>query len=176
MRETELREPGALESASRPTITLADANSRFLIENRRSVGRSRRQVMETLQKHQLAENRCEDITSQRIIDFASELGRTRSPSTVAGYLSGLSAIMEIAKPAWGYPLDKHAMSDAIAVARRLGLVARSNERDRRPTLEELDKLMRHVAGRRANASPGPHSGIRSLLSQTSGRNHPPALE
>lgn len=152
-RETELREPGALDRAAKPTITLADAIARFLTENRRAVGRSRLQVMQTLQKHALGQLRCDDITSQRIVEFASERRQTRSPSTVAGYLSGLSAGTEVAKPAWGYPLDKHAMTDALSVARRLGLIGRSNERDRRPTLDEIGKLMQHYAARRSNASP-----------------------
>ncbi len=152
-RETELREPGALERASRPNVTLADAIARFLSENRRAVGRSRLQVMQTLQKHPIGQMRCDGVTSQHIVEFASELRQTRSPSTVASYLSGLSAVMEVAKPAWGYPLDKHAMTDALAVARRLGLIGRSNERDRRPTLDELDRLMQHYASRRSNALP-----------------------
>ena len=154
-RETELREPGALDRASRP-VTLADAIKRFTTENKRSIGRSRAQVVDFLSKSEFAETRCEDITSQRIVDFASDLAKTRKASTVAGYLSGLSAVMEVAKPAWGYPLDKHAMVDALVVARRLGLIARSNERDRRPTLDELDRLMKHFMDRRANASPMMH--------------------
>lgn len=149
----ELREPGVLERAARPTITLADAINRFLTENRRTVGWSRRQVMEALKNHPIGQTRCDDVTSQRIVEFASELRQTRTPSTVAGYLSGLSAVMDIAKPAWGYPLDKHAMTDALAVARRLGLIGRSKERGRRPTLDELDRLMQHHATRRSNASP-----------------------
>lgn len=155
-RETELREPGALDRASKPVITLADAVKRFTAENKRSIGRSRAQVMDFLSKSEFAETRCDDITSQRIVDFASDLAKTRKASTVAGYLSGLSAVMEVAKPAWGYPLDKHAMADALAVARRLGLIARSNERDRRPTLDEIDRLMKHFMDRRANASPMTH--------------------
>ncbi|TCO11969.1 hypothetical protein EV666_1106 [Camelimonas lactis] len=158
-RETELREPGALDRASRPVITLADAIKRFTAENKRSIGRSRAQVMDFLSKSEFAQARCDDITSQRIVGFASDLAKTRKASTVAGYPSGLSAVMEVAKPARSYPLDKHAMVDALAVARRLGLIARSNERDRRPTLDELDRLMKHFMDRRANASPMTHISL-----------------
>ncbi|MEP3301203.1 MAG: site-specific integrase, partial [Roseibium sp.] len=38
--------------------------------------------------------------------------------------------------------------DAILVARRMGIISRSVQRDRRPTLEELDKLLAHFADRR----------------------------
>lgn len=43
------------------------------------------------------------------------------------------------------------MKDAIAVARRLGIISRSVQRDRRPTLEELDKLIAHFIDRRKRA-------------------------
>lgn len=49
----------------------------------------------------------------------------------------------MAKPAWGYPLDRQALKDAFVVAKRLGLVTKGSERDRRPTLEELDRIMAH---------------------------------
>jgi hypothetical protein len=33
------------------------------------------------------------------------------------------------------------MKDAFVVTKRLGIASKSRERDRRPTLEELDKLL-----------------------------------
>jgi hypothetical protein len=35
------------------------------------------------------------------------------------------------------------MMDAMLVLKKLGLIAKSNERTRRPTLDELDRLMTH---------------------------------
>jgi integrase len=40
-------------------------------------------------------------------------------------------------------VDPLAMPDARKVLRKLGMVSKSKERNRRPTLEELDKLMAH---------------------------------
>lgn len=65
------------------------------------------------------------------------------PQTVGNYLAHLSAVATVARPAWGYPLDESAVKDARVVAQKLGMVARSRQRDRRPTLAELDKLMAH---------------------------------
>src|SRR6266849_2397725 len=39
------------------------------------------------------------------------------------------------------------MRDAFVVAKRLGIVSKSRERDRRPTLEELDKIMEYFGER-----------------------------
>jgi hypothetical protein len=40
------------------------------------------------------------------------------------------------------------MKDAFVVTNRLGVSSKSRERDRRPTLDELDKLMEHFGARR----------------------------
>jgi integrase len=70
-----------------------------------------------------------------------------TPQTVANYLSHLAAVFAIARPAWGYQLDRNAMKDAFVVAKRLGITTRSRARDRRPTMNELDKLMTHFGER-----------------------------
>jgi integrase len=67
--------------------------------------------------------------------------KIRQPQTVGNYMSHLSSVFAIARPMWGYPLSKEAFDDAVTVSKKLGFVSRSSERDRRPTLSELDKLM-----------------------------------
>ena len=64
---------------------------------------------------------------------------------MGNYISHLAAVFGVARPAWGYPLDKGAMDDARVVLTKMGMISRSKERDRRPTLDELDKLMKHYA-------------------------------
>src|SRR4029077_15886638 len=49
----------------------------------------------------------------------------------------------VAKPAWGYPLSHDAMKSAFVVAKRLGIIAKGPSRERRPPLDELDRLMEH---------------------------------
>jgi integrase len=66
-----------------------------------------------------------------------------SPATRQNYLSHLGAIFAIAKPAWGYALDRQAIKDAFIVAKRLGTIKKGGERNRRPTIDELNKLMDH---------------------------------
>jgi integrase len=43
----------------------------------------------------------------------------------------------------GYPLSRQEFDDAVTVIKKLGLIRKGNERNRRPTLEELDRLMEH---------------------------------
>ena len=102
----------------------------------------------------IAEMKCSAITSADIVSFAQAL--KVAPQTVSNYLSHLAAIFAIARPAWGYPLDQQAMKDAFAVAKKLGLTAKGRQRERRPTIEELDQIMEHfgvVSARRPGSLP-----------------------
>ncbi|MBV8664656.1 MAG: tyrosine-type recombinase/integrase [Hyphomicrobiales bacterium] len=150
-REAELAEPGALSglSAKPRAATLSDAIDRYVSESRKEIGKTKAQVLDSIKRESVADIACDRITSVDIVDFAKGLSARMKPQTVANYLSHLAAVFSIARPAWGYDLDKKAMDDAMAVTRRLGLASKSEERDRRPTLEELDKLMAHFVKRKA---------------------------
>jgi integrase len=155
-REKELAKPGGLESAKIGRETLEDAIDQYIVTSRKQIGRTKEQVLATLKGMAVAKKRCAEITSQTLIDLAEELQSGRKPQTVNKYLSHLQAVFAVAKPAWGFALDPAAMDGAMEVCKRLGLSRKSEERDRRPTLDELDKLMKHfevVESRRAGTTP-----------------------
>lgn len=166
-REEELRAPGALDRAAVPAVTLAEAIGRYEREADRAMGKTKRQVLSALRRHEIAAMQCADIASADIVSLATDLRADKDASTVGNYLSHLSAIFAIAGPAWSYPLDRRAMEDAQIVARRLGLVSRSRQRNRRPTLDELDRIMQHfgeVRARRPSSNPMQHITAFALFS------------
>lgn len=63
-----------------------------------------------------------------LVEFAK--GMQTQPQTRQNNLSHLAAVFTVARPVWRYPLDQAAMMDAMVV--KLGLIAKSNERTRRP--------------------------------------------
>ena len=145
-REAELQEPNAvLGQVKRRNSdhTLADAIDLYEQDSRKEFGRTKAQVLGAIKKYQIAGMLCEDIKSADILDFARELSPGRKPQTVANYLSHLSSVFAIAKPAWGVNLDYQEMQNALMVAKRLGFTSKSDKRDRRPTLDELDKILSH---------------------------------
>ncbi|MCG5476613.1 MAG: site-specific integrase, partial [Sinorhizobium fredii] len=147
-RETALAEPRALEKLKEPQSTLADAIDRYVKESKKEIGRTKAQVLEKVKEEfDIAKMQCKDIGSAEIVEFATELSKGRKPQTVGNYISHLASIFAIARPAWKIDLDYSAMEDAQVVLKRLGLVAKSAQRDRRPTLEELDQLMEHYGDR-----------------------------
>lgn len=136
-REAELAKPGALTKA--PDPTLADVIDQYNEEKLKVHGKTKTQVLRTIKDSKLAEKRCSEITSPDLVEFAKQISAL--PQTRGNYMSHLAAVFTIAKPAWGYPLDPQAINDARVVLRKLGLVSRSKERHRRPTLGELEKLL-----------------------------------
>jgi hypothetical protein len=140
-RETELAKPGAVERQNTPDPKLAVVIDRYIEESIKEIGRTKAQVLATIKNYEIADLRCSDVTSERLVAFAKEL--PVKPQTVGNYFSHLGSIFTIARPAWGYPLDPQAMDDALVVTRNLGLTSKSKERDRRPMLAELDLLMNH---------------------------------
>lgn len=144
-RETELAQPGAMERKADPK--LGAVIDRYIAESKNEIGRTKAQVLKTIKASDLAEIHCSRVTSADLVAFAQSLDV--QPSTVQNYLSHLGAVFAVARPAWGYPLDKSVMQDAFTATKKLGVTGKSNARDRRPTLAELDKLMEHFGKVRA---------------------------
>lgn len=146
-REGDLHEPGGLERAKHGNTTLANVIDQYLRENAAPIGRTKAQVLRALKTFEIADMVCEDITSTHILALARELSLDKQPQTVANYLSHLASVFAIARPAWGYPLDRQAMQDGLTVAKRMGLTSRSRQRDRRPSLDELERLLAYFRHR-----------------------------
>lgn len=150
-RETEIADNGI--APPEDTTTLSDAITRYIDESRRQIGRTKAQVLAAITRQPIAAMPCRDIRSHHLVSFASDLAQDRQPQTVANYLSHLSAIFAIARPAWNVPLDPAEMKAATVVAKRMGLISKSVERHRRPTREEMDRLIRYFQGRATQAAP-----------------------
>lgn len=146
-RETELGEPGAVERARKSGDLLKDVIDRYLEEvgQAQPLGRTKGYTLSAIGKSYLGELTGPQITTQIIVDYAlwrmsAEGGRVQ-PQTAGNDLSHLSAVLSVAKPAWGFDVPPGAMVDAWAVLKKLGYKLKSRERDRRPTPEELELLM-----------------------------------
>jgi integrase len=146
-REAELKSPGGLERKEDPT--LGAVIDRYIEESRNPIAGTRAQVLKAIKNSDLGETKCSEITPNTLVTFARELTENVEPQTCGNYFSSLSNIFTLARPAWGYPLARQAFDDALIVVKKLGLVKKANERSRRPTLEELDRLMEHFGRVRA---------------------------
>ena len=151
-RETELAMPGALIKRVDPL--LSDVIDQYNKDTLRPHGKTKDQVLRTIQRAGIGQLPCSQVTSQQLVAFAQ--GIDAQPSTRGNYMSHLASVFAVARPAWGYPLDKQAMDDARTVLEKLGLVGRSKHRSRRPSLDELGRLMAYYETmqiKRADAIP-----------------------
>lgn len=142
--ETEMSVPGAIEKANRSGVTVKEMIERYLMEYEklRPLGKTKRATLKAIGETWLGKLEDREITSQKLVEYAD--GRMMNDGiqaqTVGNDLAHLGAVLSVARPAWGYDIDPMAMPDARKVLRKMGAVTRSKERNRRPTLEELDKL------------------------------------
>ena len=142
--ETEMSAPGAIEKANRSGVTVKEMIERYLVEYEklRPLGKTKRATLRAISETWLGKLEDREITSQKLVEYAD--GRMMNDGiqaqTVGNDLAHLGAVLSVARPAWGYDIDPMAMPDARKVLRKMGAVTRSKERNRRPTLEELDKL------------------------------------
>ena len=144
-RESELDNPKAFRAATRGSITLGEVIDRYVKEVA-DIGRTKAACLATVRRHPISSMACRDIGSKDIVDFAQTIHATTGraapqPSTAGNYLAHLSSVFAVATRAWGYPLDPDAMKDAAFGLRKLGAVTKSQKRDRRPAIEELDRLL-----------------------------------
>ena len=128
--------------------TAVHAVPRIRIFSKRSHGSTGYQVLRAIKTYDIADKKGSEITSTDVIAFANQPVIKVTPQTVSSYLSHSAAVFAVAKPAWGYPLDRTGMNDAFLVAKRLAIASKSRERDRRPALDELDKILQHLGERR----------------------------
>lgn len=148
-REAELDQPGAVERANRKSATVKEMIDRYLaeMEKVRPLGKTKLATLRAIGESYFGKLTDQSVTSQQLVEYAlwrmGKLGGGVQPQTAGNDLAHLGAVLSIARPAWGYEVDPHAMSDARRVLKKLGYNMKSRERDRRPTLDELDRVLTH---------------------------------
>ena len=151
-REAELDQPGAIERANREGATVKEMIERYVLEmeKARALGKTKLATLKAISESYLGQINDQDLNCQILVEYAvwrmGSEGGSVLPQTAGNDLAHLGAVLSIARPAWGYQVDPHAMGDARKVLRKLGYNMRSRERDRRPTLDELDMLLTHFQG------------------------------
>jgi integrase len=110
----------------------------------KEVGRSATQNLEFIRDSEFGDTKVSTLTQAQLYDFADLLlAGERSPQTVAGYMVHLAATLKWAKRR-GALIPIAVVIDAMEVMWEDELLARSEERDRRPELNELDQILKAI--------------------------------
>lgn len=143
-RDKELEAPGGLDAARRKSGSVGDVIDDYLKSTGGDIGRTKGQVLRKIREEfAISDIPCDELRPRDIINVARTLTKGRSPSTVQNYLSHLSAVLSIARTAWDYDMNRDVAQDGITAARHLKLAGKSQSRTRRPSLDEIDRLLAH---------------------------------
>lgn len=122
---------------------LVDLHIADMKEVGKAPGRSKDATLQML-KRRLGSVNMAELDRERIVKF----GRKRAiegagPTTLGIDVGVIKLVMQHAAAVHGLPVKVEPIDLARIALKRLGLVGHSNERDRRPTDEELEKLIAH---------------------------------
>lgn len=107
----------------------------------RPMGRSKTAHIKFLEKMPLAAISVLDLRTSDLIQHVRDRRKSGAgPATVNNDLIWLRIILRYARAAWGLPFDLNIVDDACEVVKAEKLVAKSKQRFRRPTKDELERL------------------------------------
>lgn len=153
-REVSLGAPGALdELLSGENLTIAQLIERYVERVKKLNGweRSKEYELNAWLKRDLAKLPAKDLTPRHLIAFASEQVESGiKPTTVATHLSYLRTVYSVAEQMLDVPLTLDPFLRAQSTLSQLQLVRKSEERDRRPTVQEMSTLVEYAYHARRN--------------------------
>lgn len=119
--------------------SLGDLVKRYR-ERYSDIGRTKEYCLQLLERG-LGDVTLAGLTKARITAYGRErASQGAGPATLAQDLIYLRGLLETARNHWDIPIDPETVTAARAVLADEGLIARSQERDRRPTDDELALL------------------------------------
>ena len=132
-----------VEAVSRSGDTVADAiNAR--LATHQSLKKSAKQQLTWLKESAFGQKKLSDLTLDDLTDLADDmLGEERQPQTVAGYLTILVSTLDWASRR-KFSVPVAALRQAMVLMWEDEILARSEERTRRPSIEELNKILKAV--------------------------------
>jgi integrase len=113
----------------------------------RPFGRNKAWVLEAI-KHHLGSEPAATLTPERLVDYIRK-DRAVANVTAAIDLSYLKGVLKIARALWRNQVHPSVVDDAREILRHMGMAQRSEERDRRPTIDELDRVRVQLARSRS---------------------------
>jgi integrase len=123
--------------------SLIDLHRADLASVNKPLRRSKRAVLERLDE-ELGSTPINNLTREKLIAYGRERAKAGAgPATLAIDISFIGTVLTHAAAVHGYKVDTEAVRLARVGLRRLGLVGASQERDRRPTDDELRRLFVH---------------------------------
>jgi len=133
------------DSRSLNSITFGDLLDRYTLEigSLRPFGRNKAAVLKTL-KADLGSCPLSNLTVERLNRYVDSRRIAGAGGVTVGIdLTYIGGVLRTASALWKMPVDLAAVADARVRLAHLGISTKSRERNRRPTLDEIDRLCQH---------------------------------
>lgn len=147
-RETELREPGAIARELHAGVTVGDVLYWYVQDFSRNIafGRTKLSHIKFLIGHDVSQLDAVRLTPSQLIAHAhSRAACGAGPSTINNDFIWLRNAMRSVRLSRDVPANIQAVDDAAALLRSERVIAKSSQRTRRPTLDELGRLLAYFA-------------------------------
>ncbi|MDE1715773.1 site-specific integrase [Chromobacterium amazonense] len=148
--EIEAAAPGFIEQQAAAGITLGEIITRYREEMSQQdrLGRTKGYVLQALLRSSITDRPAAEIETEDYIEY----GRMRqaegaSPATVFQDVSAIHTALIHAKTNWKMSLDINPLNSAITQLRSAGVIGKSRQRDRRPTEDELLRILKWLNDR-----------------------------
>lgn len=156
-REAQLKADGGLARERHRTTTLKDVVDQYLEESGTNLGRTKKSHLKMLQTFEISQLPVLELTTEKLLKHLRNRRAHVSGSTAGNDITWIRVVLEHAKLAWNLDVDLSITDNTRIVARKLRLIGRPQERDRRPTADELNQL-RHWFSK-GHTGPGSPSEI-----------------
>lgn len=146
-RDKALAKPDAIEAIAKQKsdITVKQLIERYesKVGKVKSWGRSKQAVLESWKERDEGQTPASQITSAWLIDYCikrkSEEGA--GPATINQDIAFLRSVVSVARDVLGVPVGVAPFIDARPTLKKLGLVGKGEERDRRPEYQEITDIV-----------------------------------
>ncbi|OKP02634.1 tyrosine-type recombinase/integrase [Xenorhabdus eapokensis] len=143
-RAAELEETGVPSNGDVAGITVRDLLYRYIHDPNLGgkAGRTKKYVLNMLMDCDIANIYLSDLSENHIIDhcrYRRESGA--SPATINHDVSYLTSVLTSAKPVYGINYTANPAYGSRPILLKMGLIGKSNRRNRRPVNDELDRLV-----------------------------------
>lgn len=146
-REVELEDPAELERSmginKNDSLTLAELIDEYIkvAKPLKSWGATKQNVLLLVQRYPIAEKQAARIVAKDIVDHCVERSKESSPVTANGDYMYIRQVMSVAEDLLGCKVQFEEVSKAQRTLKKIGAIAKSNSRDRRPELQEITDMV-----------------------------------
>lgn len=149
--DTESLRAGVVPSSK--AYSIAALVDRYVEEvgGKKPFGRNKTDVLGRIKKY-LGDENPGALTAERVVRYITE-ERKVSGVTAGIDLTYLKGLLKIARALWRVPVQTYPIDDARELLTHMGGVGRSQERDRRPTSDEVERLRGWFAKRSKTLTP-----------------------